>query len=144
MDATLLKTPRKKGDWQKFNVFKMQQGSAKQNSILALFVPFHKAFQKERDTSQRGYILFCIPLVPPSRGQTSVTTKATPEEEPPSFASAAPGESRRQPQQELQPSTPQGRHGWRKGQFTLCLTDSARQSSEVWLWRAKPPGSCWR
>lgn len=55
MDATLLKTPRKKEDWQNVNVLKTQQGSAKQNSILALFVPFHKAFQKGRDTSQRGY-----------------------------------------------------------------------------------------
>lgn len=54
----------------------MQHSNGKQNSILAVFVPFHKAFQKGRDTSQRGHDLFRIPLLPPSRGQTSITTKA--------------------------------------------------------------------
>lgn len=72
-----IKNSQNNRNWQNFNVFKMQQGSAKQNSGSALFVPFHKAFQKGRDNSQRGHILFCMPLVPPSRGQTSVTIKAT-------------------------------------------------------------------
>lgn len=109
-----IKNSQKKLNCQNFNVFKMQQGS-----ILTLFV-FHKAFQKRRDTSQRGHILFCISLVPPSRGQTSVTTKATGEGRAvllcvSSARRALQGAGSCGP-------TPQGRQGWRKGQFTLWLT----------------------
>lgn len=138
-----IKNSQNNRDWQNFNVFKMQQGSAKQNSGSALFVPFHKAFQKGRDNSQRGHILFCMPLVPPSRGQTSVTIKATREgAAAPLCVSSAP----RAPQGAggCAPHT-SGQAGLKEGQFTLCLTtDSARQSSEVWLGRGKTSGSCWR
>lgn len=128
-----IKNSQKIGDCQNFNVFKMQQGS-----ILTLFV-FHKAFQKGRDTSQRGHILFCIPLVPPSRGQTSVTTKPQEKEEPRSCASAAP----REPCREQAAVAPHLRAGRADGRASSPSgwQQSASQSSEVWLWRGKTPGS---
>lgn len=139
-----IKISQKKGDQQNSNIFKLQQGSTKDNSTLAFLVPFHKAFQKGRDTSQKGATSssashWCLH----HEARHPSPPKPHKKEQLPSSASAAPRESPRE--QGLWPTTLEGRPGWKKGQFILWLTtDSARQSSEVWLWRGKTSGSCWR
>lgn len=115
----------------------------KTKQYFSTFVPFHKAFQKGRDTRQRGHILFCIPLVPPSRGQTSVTAKATEGGTAAplcvSSAQRAPGSSGCGPDTSGQARVKEGTI------HPLCLTtDSARHSSEVGLWRGETLGPCWR
>jgi len=49
------------------------------NAMVVFSVPFLKAFHKGRDTSQSSRIYPSILLKPPSRGQTPVATKPTPE-----------------------------------------------------------------
>lgn len=49
-----IKNSQKKGDWQNFNVFKMQQGSAKRNSSLNTFCPIPQGFPGEERQQPEG------------------------------------------------------------------------------------------